>query len=495
MNPFLIFLSVVWLAVCSSSAFGQTERDEFYWLAEMNKASAVMVVSTGIVDPALGKTIANAIAKVNADAAVPGADRPWDYLKIEPKLIAAGGPDVTRLHSGRSRQDMLSTSQRLFLRDAYLEVITTLNDYRAALFDLALSQPDAIMPAYTMGVQAQPITVGHYVSGYLEALGRQAQRVEQAYARVNLSPLGAAAVGTSSFPTDRNLLATLLGFNGIVENSFDANHVSPFDLDVETGSLAMSSAITSGALLADLLDQYRLARPWFLLAAGETTTSSIMPQKRNPLPLLAARELASRTLGGAQSEILIAHNIGPGVIEYRGKDARDALLSAAHLHSTMAKLIRSLRFDAGRALEEVNSEYSTSTELADVLQREANVPFRVGHHFVSELVNYGRANGLVPAVIPFDQVERIYAATAKEALIDQGGSFPLTEARFREALTAENMIRSSKGIGGPQPAEVARMLEVERASLKVDQGWVDNQQRALAEASEHLNDAFERLRR
>ena len=156
---------------------------------------------------------------------------------------------------------------------------------------------------------------------------------------------------------------------------------------------------------------------------------------------------------------------------------------------------RSLRFDAGRALEEVNSEYSTSTELADVLQREANVPFRVGHHFVSELVNYGRANGLVPAVIPFDQVERIYAATAKEALIDQGGSFPLTEARFREALTAENMIRSSKGIGGPQPAEVARMLEVERASLKVDQGWVDNQQRALAEASQHLNDAFERLRR
>ena len=186
------------------NAAAQPTRDDFYWIGEMNKASAVMVASTGIVDRPLGRTIAQAVAKVIEDGARPGAERSADYLRIEPLLITAGGPDVTRLHSGRSRQDMLSTSQRLFLRDAYLDNAASLNAYRAALLRLARTAPDAIMPAFTMGVQAQPITLGHYLSGYLGALERQAKRLQEAYARVNLSPLGAAAVGTSSFPVDRH---------------------------------------------------------------------------------------------------------------------------------------------------------------------------------------------------------------------------------------------------------------------------------------------------
>src|SRR5205085_5427379 len=131
-----------------------------------------------------------------------------------------------------------------------LDNAAALNNYRAALLRFAQSAPDAIMPAYTMGVQAQPITLGHYLSGYLGALERQAQRLHEAYARANLSPLGAAAVGTSSFPVDRNLLAKSLGFDRPVENSFDANHVSPFDVGVEAASLTMSSAVTTGALMA-----------------------------------------------------------------------------------------------------------------------------------------------------------------------------------------------------------------------------------------------------
>ncbi|MCJ9730034.1 lyase family protein [Bradyrhizobium sp. PRIMUS42] len=474
-------------------AHAQPVHDVFYWIGEMNKASAVMVVDTKIVERDLGRKIAAAVAKVIHDGDQPGASRPDDYLRVEPMLIAAEGPDVTRLHSGRSRQDMYSTWQRLVLRETYLESAASLNDYRAALLNLARTAPDAIMPAFTMGVQAQPITLGHYISGYLGALERQAQRIKESYARLNLSPLGAAAVGTSSFPIDRSQLATLLGFDGPIENSFDANHVSPFDLDVEVTGLATASAITSGALMADLLDQYRQIRPWFLLAPSETTPSSIMPQKRNPFPMLLAREQATRTLGLAHSAVMLAHNIGPGVIEYRGDAANNAVREATQLQAAMARLVRTLRFDASRALEEVNSDYATTTELADVLQREADVPFRVGHHFASELVNFGRDHGLHAAELPYQDARQIFARSTKD-LLGQEATFPLSEARFREVLTPENMVRSSRGLGGPQPAEVVRVLAAQEAQLTADKNWFEGRGAALAKASAELDKAFNHLR-
>lgn len=478
---------------CANAA--DEPRDAFFFVNQMNKASAVMVVSTGIVDRALGKTIAQSVTKVIEDGRQPSAKRSGDYLQVETALIAAGGPDVTRLHSGRSRQDMASTTQRLFLRDEYLANAAALNDYRAALLRFAQSAPNAIMPAYTMDVQAQPITLGHYLSGYLGALERQSERLQQAYRRVNLSPLGAAAVGTSSFPVDRFQLARSLGFEGPVENSFDANHVSPLDIGVEAASLAVSSAVTTGALMADMLDQYRQNHPWFRVAAGETTTSSIMPQKRNPTTMLSVRKQASQTIGAAETAILVAHNIAAGTTEYRGDDARDALRGATQMQAAAARLIGTLEFDAPRALEEVAAEYSTTTELADVLQRDANVPFRVGHHVASELVNYGRAHNLRPSQLPFDEVKRVYAVAMQEMMGQDNAVFPLTEARFHESLTAENMVRSSRGLGGPQPSEVERMLKAQEARLAQDRVWFQGQRNALAAAAGALDVAFEALKK
>lgn len=388
---------------------------------------------------------------------------------------------------------MFSTSQRLVLRETYLENAATLKDYRGALLSFARTASDSIMPAFTMGVQAQPIMLGHYLSGYLGALERQAQRLKESYARLNLSPMGAAAVGTSSFLIDRNQLATLLGFDGPVENSFDANHISPFDLDVDAAELATASAITNGALLADLLAQYRQIRPWFSLAPNETTTSSIMPQKRNPFPMLLAREQASRTLGLAQSAVMLAHNIEPGVIEYRCDAASNAVRAATQLQTAMARLVRIKRFDAARALEEVNGDYATTTELADVLQREVNVPFRVGHHFASELVNFGRGHGLRAAELPYEDARRLFAQSTKD-LLGQEAAFPLTEARLRAVLTPENMVRSSRGLGGPQPAEVARMLAAQERRLIADQSWLEARRAVLLKASDELDAAFDGLK-
>lgn len=492
-------LGMACMATLATGAVAQTSprmppRDAFHWIGEMNRASTVMVVSTGIVDRALGRSIAEAVAKVIADGARPGAERSADYLRIEPLLIAAGGPDVSRMHTGRSRQDMGSTTHRLFLRDAALDNMATLNAARGAILAFARTAPDAIMPAYTMGVQAQPITLGHYLAGYLGALERQGERMREAYARLNLSPLGGAAVGTSSFPVDRRQLAALLGFDGPVENSFDGNHVSPYDLNVELASLATSSAITLGALMTELLDQYRQARPWFLLAAEDMGSSSIMPQKRNPVPLLNIRTQAGRVVGAAQTAILVGHNVGPGALDTRGDDARAAVQEAARMQAAVARLFPTLRFDAARALEEVEGDYATSTELADVLQREADVPFRVGHHFASELVNFGRSNGLRPAELPFEAAERIYATTVQHMLGTRDARFPLTEPRFRSALTAENMVRLSLGLGGPQPAEVARMLEARAARLAADEAWLAGRREALAGAAAALDAAFNALR-
>jgi argininosuccinate lyase len=227
-----------------------SDRDAFYWLSEMNKASTVMVVETGIVPPQLGKTIATSVAKVIADAGADRKLRSGDYLRVEPLIIAAGGPDVTRLHSGRSRQDIGATSRRLFQRDQILATMDSLDRARAALLDLAAKHPDAIVPAYTHGVQAQPISFGHFLLGYAEALERESGELRAAYESANRSPFGSAALGTSSFPVDRRRLAELLGFDAVMINSLYANQISPIETGAELAGVAMRYCASRSAVSA-----------------------------------------------------------------------------------------------------------------------------------------------------------------------------------------------------------------------------------------------------
>ena len=408
------------------------QRDPFSWLGDINKASAVMLVETGIVPRSLGRKIADAVRRVIAEGDLPGTTRSGNYLIVEEALIKIGGPDVTRLHSGRSRQDIGATIQRLAMRQDLLTAFAKLNQARTALLVIATKYPNAIIPAYTWGVQAQPITLGHYLTAYASALERDAERLRQAYGRTNLSPLGAAALGTSSFPVDRPRLAELLGFDGVVENSLDANQISPIDTGAEAVGIASASALTIGTFLADLTQQYAQTRPWLLLAEGDLTgTSSIMPQKRNPSGLVFLRAQASIVIGHAQTFLLVAHNVASGMSDYKpfinpkqGNQPNNVMRELADLFDGFGALLRTLVFDKDRALAEVNADYSTTTELADTLQREADVPFRVGHHFASELVNFGRASGLKPSDIPYAQAQRIFREAAGGAQIGEPKSPP-----------------------------------------------------------------------
>ena len=473
-------------------------RDRFFWLSQINKASAIMIVERGIVPKPLGARIFDAINRVDAAGDAPGAARSGDYLKVEQDLMAVGGPDISRLHSGRSRQDIGATTQRLITRDDFLAAFDKLNGTRDAILALAAQAPDGIIPAYTWGVQAQPITLGHYLSGFAAAFEREAARMREAFARLNRSPLGAAALGTSSFPVDRPRLAELLGFDAPIENSFDANQISPIDGGAEIAGLATAGALTLGALIAEVTTQYAQTEPWILLTEGEQTgTNSIMPQKRNPTGLVRLRAEASNLTGEAATFSFIAHNVQPGMTDYKDsgnpREYPDVLLrDMAALFTHAEAVVRTMIFRPDRALDEVNSDYSTTTELADTLQREADVPFRIGHHFASELVNYGRGHHLRASQIPFAEAQRIYAEVAATSKVEP--KLPLSEEQFRRSLTAENMVSASKGLGGPQPSEVARMLAAAKDRLGADKTWLDATRASLASAAQRLDQAFTGLR-
>ncbi len=487
---------VVALVAAPAARGDEAGRDVFARIDTINRASLVMTVETGIVPRALGARIAQALDQVAADAEKPGAPRPDDYLGIEPLITAVAGPDATRMHAGRSRQDIIPTVLKLEQRDRLLDLAEALDAARTSLLTVAEREAGTIVPAYTNGVQAQPTTLGHYLLGYAGALARDADRLHAAWARVNLSPLGAAALGTSSFPVDRPRLAALLGFDGPVENSYDAGQLAPMDAGMELTGLAANLATTAGSFAQDLYAQYHQTRPWILLREGALTgPSSIMPQKRNPVALYALRMKASDVVGGAQAFAIMAHNVDSGMPDYKRNQAvppARTLAEAAETCRRWRRVLDGMVVDRARAADEVAADYSTTTELADRLQREADVPFRLGHHFASELVSYGRGHGLRPADLPFAEVRRIYAEAAAGSGLPP--ELPLDEAAFRAALSARGMIDAAKGLGGPQPAEVQRMLAAARARLDGDRAWLAARRAALAEAGSQLDAAFAALR-
>lgn len=481
------------------SAEDENFHDVFARIDEINRASLVMTVETGIVPRPLGKTIAKALDQVAADAATSGAKRPDDYLKIEPLITAIAGPDATRMHAGRSRQDIIPTVLKLEDRDRLLALAAALDSARASLLDVAEREAATVVPAYTNGVQAQPTTFGHVLLGYAAAMARDSDRLHEAFARTNLSPLGAAALGTSSFPIDRKRLADLLGFDAPVENSYDAGQLAPMDLGLELTGIAANLATTAGSFAQDLYGQYHQTRPWILLREGALTgPSSIMPQKRNPVALYSLRMKASDVVGGAMAFTVMAHNVDSGMPDYKRNQMvppAQTLAAAGEMCRRWKAVLDGLVVDRARAADEVAADYSTTTELADTLQREADVPFRLGHHFASELVTYGRSHGLRPADLPFEEAKRIYAEAAAAPGLPAGmpKDLPLTEARFRDALSAQGMIAAAKGLGGPQKAEVERMLGEARAKLAADRAWLAAKRDGLSKAKAGLDAAFASL--
>ena len=247
-------------------------------------------------------------------------------------------------------------------------------------------------------------------------------------------------LANSSWPLDRPRLAELLGFDGLAVNGYDATQISPNDVGLEAAQIAGSVALRVGALMQDVHVQYHQTRPWLLLAPGRTYTSSAMPQKANPGVIQNTRGPGDRRrqLGAGGDAARPQRDAGNDRLQVHRDERRRAHLRARHADAARsADVLASLRVDRARALEELESDWTTSMELAETLQREQRIPFRVGHHFASEVVVYAREHDLRPKAFPYAEAVRIYAEAGKKYQIADT-RLPLDEAAFRRTLSPES---------------------------------------------------------
>ena len=469
-------------------------RDEFFWLGEINKATAVINTDEGLLDKAMAPRLAAGIAKVLQDGAQPKAKRPSTVITFEPLLIEAAGQDVTLLHAGRSSQDMHATYRAAILRDQLLDLAEQLNKTSGAMVKLAEKHAGTIVPNYTNGVAAQPNSYGHYLLGHAAGLERDAQRIREAYARIDRSPMGTTVLNGTSWPLNRTRMADYLGFAATVDNAYDASQISSQEEPVEVGAVVTSIALHTGSFVEDIMVQYAQSRPWILLAegGGNTYVSSAMPQKRNPGLLNNTRRDASQVIALAMVPLLQAHNIPPGM-----PDAKEVKSNGEMVKSTIAvlkqweRILGQMVISPERALEELNSDWTASQELADVLMRKYRLPFRVGHHFASEVVEYAKAKDIKPLQFPYAEAQRIYAETVKGSTYAQ--ALPMSEAEFRATLDPVAIVNNRASAGGPQPAEMARMLKTSQGQLARQAEWIQARRARIAASLARLDADFDRL--
>jgi argininosuccinate lyase len=470
-------------------------RDDFFWLGEINKASAVINTEQGLLDRGAAPRIAAGLDRMLRAAAEPGARRPNLVITFEPVLIEAAGVEATLLHAGRSSQDMLSTVRAAMLREELLNTAAQLSRTTASMVKLAAEHVDTVVPNYTNGVAAQPNSYGHYLLGHVAGLLRDAERLRQAYARLDRSPMGTTVLNGTSWPLNRDRMAGYLGFATTVDNAYDAAQISAAELPVELGGIATGIAIHTGAFVEDVMQQYSQARPWILLREGgdNTYVSSAMPQKRNPGLLNSTRAQASMVITLGMGRAIAAHNIPPGMSDAKSVTDNAAVLTGAtRILRDWDRILTALVISPERALEELNSDWTASQELADVLMRQYGLPFRVGHHFASEVVDHAKLHDIRPSDFPYAEAVRIYAATLAEMKVD-GGPLPMSEAEFRATLDPVAIIRNRATAGGPQPAEMSRMLDAARTAVAAQEGWVKERRGVIDTALAGLDRDFAKL--
>ena len=363
------------------------------------------------------------------------------------------------------------------------------------MISLAEKNAKTIVPNYTNGVAAQPNSYAHYLLGYVAGFERDAQRIREAYARVDRSSMGTTVLNGTSWPLNRNRMADYLGFSAIVDNAYDAAQISSYEEPVEVGAVITNISLHAGSFIADIMTQYAQPRPWILLAEGGVNTyvSSAMPQKRNPGLLNTTRADASTSISLALGPMLRAHNTQTGMPDAKNQKENRAMVQSAikFLHE-LDLVLNALVIDPERALEELNSDWTASQEIADVLMRKYKIPFRVGHHFASQLVDYAKKSNIKPLDFPYAQAHRIYSDSVRD--LNVSGDLPMSEAEFRSTLDPVAIVSNRKTIGGSQPAEIARMMGLARKEV-ADQGqWIDLKTRQIEDSLRRLDADFDRLR-
>ncbi|MDO5532467.1 lyase family protein [Sutterella sp.] len=470
------------------------QHDMFHWITQINKATVVVEGASGLIDEKTARLAARGIRAVEEGGSDP-AKRPASYIAWEPLLIAATGPEVSAIHAGRSSQDILSTARIGIQRERALEFAAAFDAVIAKLIELADTHRGTIVPNYTNGVAAQPTSYAHYLLGFIAPLLRDRERLEEYLARYDICSMGATVLNGTGWPLNRDGMAAALGFERPVRNAFDATCEAPVDTMLEYASITGAVAIHFGSLVNDIMVQYAQPRPWILLQEGgdNTYVSSAMPQKRNPGLMNNLRGDCSEVVSEMQAVFMRVHNLVPGMVD--GKNiAKNGRLTATALTmcERMLKVLNALRINPARALEELNSDWTASQEIADRLMRVHGLPFRIGHHMASRMVSYARANGVLPLDFPYAEMQRIYREEIEQEFPGASTELPMSEAEFHEALDPAKIVEARATSGSARPSEVAAMIDEDREALSRLTAAADRRRAAINAAAEKLEADFAR---
>ncbi len=481
-RPTSTFPASVYREQVLTHIFADAQRLLLPALLEIDRAHLVMLHAQGIVSTATATACARALRTIDMvtlrTAVYDGSVEDLFFLVEEKIADIAGADDAGRLHTARSRNDIDLTMYRMVLRTNLLTLLEASLQLRGVLLTIAEVNRDTIMPAYTHNQPAQPTTLAHYLMAMVEVLERDAERVIGCYARVNRNPLGACAITTTGFPIDREQTERLLGFRGLVVNSYGA--IAAVDYVAEACSVLAASMLSLGRFTQDMLLWSTAEFGLLRLSDGYVQISSIMPQKRNPVPLEHTRILASRALSESQSVLSSLHNT-PFADMNDGEDSLQPLVALAFndAHRALALLAGALSeatFDTERMNARAHRSFLTVTEVADTLVRTCGVSFHRAHVIVSAAVKAAATDD--PVALAAD----LHARARAEGL-------DITAEELRTALDPAHFIRIRKVSGGPAREAIDPECTRAAARLEADEVWVSAEREHLLAAHGQLERA------
>jgi argininosuccinate lyase len=429
----------------------------------IDEAHLVMLAEAGIVSRDEARTLRAAMATVDVErlreVRYDGSSEDL-FFYVERLIRLACDPDVAgRLHTARSRNDIAVTMYRMQLRRMVLALEEASFELRASLLRVAADHVETVFPAHTHTQPAQPSTVAHYLLGFIEELERDALRLAAAYRTTNRSPLGSCAITGTGFPIDRERTATLLGFDSATGNTYGS--IATVDYLLEATSAASVVLVGLGRLVQDLLLWCTMEVDYIRLADGFVQTSSIMPQKRNPVALEHARALASKAFAQMTAVPMAVHNTPFGDIVDTEDDLQplvaNAFGDASRAVSLVAAALRGATFNVEKMRQRAGMHGVSITELADTLARDHGVAFRLGHGIAARMVS-GMETGAASRSDLLRQASR-------EVL---GREIVIEEATLARLLSPEHFVRIRRTTGGPAPDVVAAAIARSEAQLVAD---------------------------
>ncbi|MBT6437757.1 MAG: argininosuccinate lyase [Rhodobacteraceae bacterium] len=429
-------------------------------LHEINIAHCIMLSEQGLLNASETKSILQGLTSINSEK--PYMDVEFDgtfedlFFLVERELGYRIGSEIAgKLHTGRSRNDMEHTMFRLQLRDRLTNLLKQYVSLLQQLIDRAERGVDEIVLLYTHGQPAQPSTFAHYLSAAIEFILNDIDRIKFAHNLVNMSPMGAAAITTSGFSLNRNRVAHLLGFPKIVENSYGA--IANVDYITGSYSAIKLGCLHLGRFVQDLVTWTGFEVSQIKVPDGFVQISSIMPQKRNPVPLEHLRLKFSLAGGGADQIVNTMHNTPFADMNDSERETQatgfavfDRLNKALPL---LAGFVDSIEIDTASVSKRINQSMATITELADHLARTEGISFRLAHSVAHKL-----AYQALSLESSLDQLDfNVFVESFEEVV----GVKPITnEKNFRKVCSPEHFISVRKIPGGPARATIKKSLKV-----------------------------------